>query len=808
MSIGSIWVAREPRELVPSIADLQYTPDDLSQYVNTSAYFRPWAMRAACPPDPPGQTSWCHLGVNASGGNGYYGLLETSGYSPVASGQCDVGPHSTVGTLCDLPHVFSFVFPAVVGMMEGANLSGDLADPGKSIPIGTVAAVSTAFGCYLLLIFGQAGTMDRGALQYDQYVLQESCVSQYFVVLGNAAACLSTALGSMFGSARIMQALARDRIYPPLRVFATGALDGDEPRRALVLTYLLAQAGLFYGGIDALAPVLTNFFLVTYTLTNVSAALLELTSVPNFRPSWRIYSWHTSLLGAGLTVAAMLFLNVAFALVTLALVCVLLVYIYATFDASNWADISEPLAFVLARRAMRTLSRSPRHPKFWRPNMLLVLPPPKPSTAPPPSLPLLQLASQLSFDAMLLPATAVVARSANGGECISALDAMAAEAALREHLAIAASISTSLRLPPLAHMHPRCAVGSSMRLALVNLALGAAVGPIQPDTVALPLPDSGAVDGVVCGDAELTLALSELHAMRKNVLLVANAMPPEGGAGGEGGEASVRHEPPLPSPLDGASLARKGRAARIDIWLLGDLPFLMPMDGAPLDVKTFNGSAAAAATASTTPDGEAMLDVSLAMQFGYLSHRALRRTSSRFQPAPRVRVLQLLPSAAGGDGSRPDGSINQAGGSITPLGVQTLDESPLGAQCLAAGLGVASEGAHAALRAWLRELRIEAEVVVLAPTSDRYTRDGARGDAMRALSADAALVLLPLPAFGANHGAALAEESASASTGASAPAAGEVPSAGVLAALAELTRGLPPTVLCKSGGEPVVTTDI
>ena len=69
-------------------------------------------------------------------------------------------------------------------------------------------------------------------------------------------------------------------------------------------------------------------------------------------------------------------------------------------------------------------------------------------------------------------------------------------------------------------------------------------------------------------------------------------------------------------------------------------------------------------------------------------------------------------------------------------------------------------------------------------------------------------VLLPLPAFGANHGAALAEESASASTGASAPAAGEAPSAGVLAALAQLTRGLPPTVLCKSGGEPVVTTDI
>ena len=107
-------------------------------------------------------------------------------------------------------------------------------------------------------------------------------------MLGIATACLSTALGSMFGSARIMQALARDRIYPPLSVFSTGTVQGDEPRRALILTYALAQAGLFYGGIDAVAPVLTNFFLVTYTLTNLSTCLLELSAVPNFRQQWKV----------------------------------------------------------------------------------------------------------------------------------------------------------------------------------------------------------------------------------------------------------------------------------------------------------------------------------------------------------------------------------------------------------------------------------------------------------------------------------------------------------------------------------------
>ena len=116
-------------------------------------------------------------------------------------------------------------------------------------------------------------------------------------MLGIATACLSTALGSMFGSARIMQALARDGIYPLLGIFASGSATWRRAAQGLVLTYLIAQAGLLYGGIDAVAPVLTNFFLITYTLTNLSACLLELSGLPNFRPTWRLYSWHSSLAG-------------------------------------------------------------------------------------------------------------------------------------------------------------------------------------------------------------------------------------------------------------------------------------------------------------------------------------------------------------------------------------------------------------------------------------------------------------------------------------------------------------------------------
>ena len=190
---------------MPDLGELQYTPSGVG-LDGVSASYRPWAWDAPCVPADGlldaalldggsldggsgggGSGEWCFVN-----GSGRYGLRHTALPSPVLSGQCDPSPHSTLGELCDLPRVFSFVFPAVVGMMEGAdplrrparrtlprhvhdssltrpagaNLSGDLRDPASSIPAGTVCAVSTAFLCYLLLIFGQAGSVDRGARQH------------------------------------------------------------------------------------------------------------------------------------------------------------------------------------------------------------------------------------------------------------------------------------------------------------------------------------------------------------------------------------------------------------------------------------------------------------------------------------------------------------------------------------------------------------------------------------------------------------------------------------------------------------------
>ena len=126
-------------------------------------------------------------------------------------------------------------------------------------------------------------------------VMQDACINQYFIVMGISTACLSTSLGSLFGASRILQAIARDNIYPCLRPFAYGSRTGDEPRVAIVLCWAVAQIGLMLGDLSAVAPILTNFFLITYALTNLSAFFLAISKVP---PSWPLIGTDCDLPGA------------------------------------------------------------------------------------------------------------------------------------------------------------------------------------------------------------------------------------------------------------------------------------------------------------------------------------------------------------------------------------------------------------------------------------------------------------------------------------------------------------------------------
>ncbi len=256
--------------------------------------------------------------------------------------------------------------------MEGLNLSGDLKEPGRSIPTGSLAAVGTSCVIYIFLIFTFASAFPGSTLRTNFTFFQEVSEFSFVVISGVLVSCFSSALGSLFGASRILQAIARDDLFPMLQSMAQGSDHGDEPQNAVVFTALLTQVFICIGDLDVIAPICTSFFCLTYASVNLTCFLLQVTGVPNFRPTFRYHSWHLSLCGTILNIAVMIFLNPVYALISLLVLIALSFYLYMTVAQKNWGDISQALMYHQVRKYLLRLDSRKAHSKFWRPSILLL----------------------------------------------------------------------------------------------------------------------------------------------------------------------------------------------------------------------------------------------------------------------------------------------------------------------------------------------------------------------------------------------------------------------------------------------------
>ncbi len=193
---------------------------------------------------------------------------------------------------------FAIFFPAVTGFTQGVNMSGDLADPGRSIPRGTAYAVGLSFVIYLVTAVLVAAALPRGVLLNDPDALKLISVWSPLIDFGIIAATLSSALASLLGAPRILQSLAKDRVFGFLQPFAVGSGVSDNPRRGVLLTGFIAMAIVGLGNLNLIAAIVSMFFIVTYALLNYATYFEARGRSPSFRPNLHWYDPRISLVGA------------------------------------------------------------------------------------------------------------------------------------------------------------------------------------------------------------------------------------------------------------------------------------------------------------------------------------------------------------------------------------------------------------------------------------------------------------------------------------------------------------------------------
>jgi amino acid transporter len=272
--------------------------------------------------------------------------------------------------------VFAVFFPAVTGIEAGLGLSGDLKDPAKALPLGTLLAIATGYLVYMIMpVFLNSRIPDADLLLIDSNIMSTVAAWAPLIALGVFAASLSSALGSLLGAPRTLQALAVDRIIP--RFIGRGfGKDKADPRIATFISFVVALVAVLLGDLNRIAPILSMFFLLSYGLLNLSAGLEGLIESPSWRPRFHVHCG-ISLLGAAACFAAMLMIDAGATLIALFVTALVFYLVKRRRLNAHWADMRYGILTLLVRFAIHRLNRLKPDERTWRPQILALSGSPK-----------------------------------------------------------------------------------------------------------------------------------------------------------------------------------------------------------------------------------------------------------------------------------------------------------------------------------------------------------------------------------------------------------------------------------------------
>jgi amino acid transporter len=266
---------------------------------------------------------------------------------------------------------FAIFFPAVTGFTQGVSMSGDLAAPGRSIPRGVLSAVALSLAIYFACAVLFAAALSGDALRSDFSAMKRVAWIPLLIDIGVMAATLSSALASFLGAPRIMQSLAKDDVFPLLKPFAAGGGSSGNPRRAVIPTLLIGLAVVAIGDLNAIAGVVSMFFLVSYGLLNYATYFEARAASPSFRPTFRFFDYRVALLAAVACLAAMLAINVLAGAAASLVVAGLYVYLRLRAAPATFADGRRAYHMMLARHHLLLANAESEHPRAWRPQLLV-----------------------------------------------------------------------------------------------------------------------------------------------------------------------------------------------------------------------------------------------------------------------------------------------------------------------------------------------------------------------------------------------------------------------------------------------------
>ncbi|PID92240.1 MAG: amino acid permease, partial [Bacteroidetes bacterium] len=274
-------------------------------------------------------------------------------------------------------YVFTIVFPAFTGLVAGLGLSGDLKNPSRSIPQGTLWATMGGFVVYLLVAYKMTISATPEELASDQLIMEKIAIWGPIIPIGLAAASLSSALGSIMVAPRTLQAIGLDRVFPGISInrwLAKGKEKDNEPTNAGIVSVIIAFVFVAFGDIDFVAQIISMFFMVTYGVICLISLLEHFAADPSYRPTFRS-RWYLSLIGAVTSFWLMFKMNAPYALLSMIIMGLFYVMISGRHrKEKGLVKLFRGVIFQLSRQLQVLAQRADREDLdvHWRPFTICV----------------------------------------------------------------------------------------------------------------------------------------------------------------------------------------------------------------------------------------------------------------------------------------------------------------------------------------------------------------------------------------------------------------------------------------------------
>jgi len=274
-------------------------------------------------------------------------------------------------------YVFTIIFPAFTGLAAGLGLSGDLKNPSRSIPNGTLWATLVGMFVYVLVAIKLAVSATPEDMASDQLIMQRIAVWGPIVPIGLAAATISSALGSIMVAPRTLQAIGHDDIFPTRffnNWFAQGKPVSNEPFNSSLVTVVIAFAFVAVGELDFVAKTIAMFFMVTYGAICSISLLEHFAADPSYRPTFRS-KWYISAIGAIFSIWLIFKMNGLYA--TISLVIMAIIYYMVTSykgERKGLGKLFRGVVFQMSRQLQIFAQRADKEDpeKYWRPFVICI----------------------------------------------------------------------------------------------------------------------------------------------------------------------------------------------------------------------------------------------------------------------------------------------------------------------------------------------------------------------------------------------------------------------------------------------------